>query len=45
MGILLVWFVVIMNERDVIVRVELTSDICEGEPARLDKMKESLGAQ
>jgi hypothetical protein len=34
-----------MSERDVIVRVEVTSDVCEGEPAHLDETEESLGTR
>jgi hypothetical protein len=34
-----------MSGRDVIVRVEVTSDVCGGEPAHLDETEESLGTQ
>jgi hypothetical protein len=34
-----------MGERDVIVPVEVTSDVCEGEPAHLDETEESFGTQ
>jgi hypothetical protein len=34
-----------MSERDVIVRVEVNSDVCEGEPAHLDETEEGLGAK
>ena len=42
---LLVRFVVIVSERDVIVRVEVTSDVCKCEPAHLDETEEGFGTQ
>ena len=41
---LLVRLVVIMSKRDVIVRVEVTSDVCEGEPAYLDETEGLWGS-
>jgi hypothetical protein len=43
MGILHVCFVIRMSERDVIVWVELTSDVCEGEPALRDGCLHPVG--
>jgi len=34
-----------MSERDVFVRVEVTSDVIEGELAHLDEAEERLGTQ